>query len=83
MYAATGPFGYNASMPQARIVPWLRALGLTLYLARLLAEWLRPPLAGVLVIVLVAWPSPRGCQASPAPASWPSLLLWLYVLYPA
>ena len=83
MYAPAGPFGYNASMPQARIVPWLRALGLTLYLARLLAEWLRPPLAGVLAVALVAvalaaWLARRRPRLVP----WPSLLLWLYVLYP-
>lgn len=83
MRAAFGPFGYNAPMPRAPIVPWLSALGLTLYLGRLLAEWLRPPVAGILVIVLVAlalgaWLASRRPRLLP----WPALLLWLYVLSP-
>lgn len=81
MYAASGAFGYNAAMPHARLVPWLAAAGLTLYLGRLLAEWLRPPLAGVLGIVLVVlalavWLGGRRLLP------WPALLLWLYVLSP-
>jgi hypothetical protein len=70
-------------MPLPRLSSWLATAALFLFAGRLLAEWLRPGTAGVVVIALLAL-----LAATLAVRRWPgaipgqALLLFLYVFYP-
>ncbi len=70
-------------MARARVTTWLAAVAVTLYAGRLLAEWLRPGVAGVLLIVLVSLlAAALLVRRRQGALPWPALLLFLYVFYP-
>jgi hypothetical protein len=71
-------------MPTARLFPWLTAAALTLYAGRLLAESLRPGVAGVLLIVVLALlGATLLARWRPGLVPWQALILLVYVFYPA